>query len=99
MSRMNTPDLVGACGYVEHDYPNLFLPDRLWRISFVKETNVKYFWYYLMAIAQRVYERHQVLTELLASFGVEHTVAEEDACRMEHVISQETFDVFRRMLK
>lgn len=52
-----------------------------------------------MAIAQRVYERHQVLTELLASFGVEHTVAEEDACRMEHVISQETFDVFRRMLK
>ena len=52
-----------------------------------------------MAIAQWVYERHQVLTELLASFGVEHTVAEEDACRMEHVISQETFDVFRRMLK
>ncbi|HXK27699.1 MAG TPA: restriction endonuclease subunit S [Candidatus Binatia bacterium] len=30
ISRMNTPDLVGECGYVEADYPNLFLPDRLW---------------------------------------------------------------------
>jgi type I restriction enzyme S subunit len=30
ISRMNTPDLVGECGYVEKDYPNLFLPDRLW---------------------------------------------------------------------
>jgi type I restriction enzyme S subunit len=27
---MNTPELVGECGYVEADYPNLFLPDRLW---------------------------------------------------------------------
>ncbi len=29
-SRMNTPALVGECGYVDRDYPNLFLPDRLW---------------------------------------------------------------------
>jgi type I restriction enzyme S subunit len=29
-SRMNTPALVGECGYIDHDYPNLFLPDRLW---------------------------------------------------------------------
>jgi type I restriction enzyme S subunit len=27
---MNTPALVGECGYIEHDYPSLFLPDRLW---------------------------------------------------------------------
>ncbi len=30
ISRMNTPALVGECGYVERDYPRLFLPDRLW---------------------------------------------------------------------
>lgn len=30
VSRMNTPDLVGECGYVAEDYPALFLPDRLW---------------------------------------------------------------------
>lgn len=34
MSRMNTPSLVGESGYVAEDYPNLFLPDRLWKISF-----------------------------------------------------------------
>jgi len=34
MSRMNTPNLVGESGYVAADYPNLFLPDRLWQISF-----------------------------------------------------------------
>lgn len=34
MSRMNTPNLVGESGYVAKDYSNLFLPDRLWRISF-----------------------------------------------------------------
>lgn len=30
ISRMNTPALVGECGYVDRDYPDLFLPDRLW---------------------------------------------------------------------
>lgn len=34
MSRMNTPNLVGESGYVAEDYPNLYLPDRLWQISF-----------------------------------------------------------------
>jgi len=47
MSRMNTPDLVGACGFIEIDYPNLFLPDRLWQVHFEKTVNVKYLWYYL----------------------------------------------------
>ena len=31
ISRANTPDLVGECGLVEEDYPNLFLPDKVWR--------------------------------------------------------------------
>ena len=47
VSRMNTPELVGACGYVEQDYPNLFLPDRLWQIHFLNSVVVKYVWYYL----------------------------------------------------
>lgn len=34
ISRMNTPELVGASGYVDRDYPNLFLPDRLWQTVF-----------------------------------------------------------------
>lgn len=47
MSRMNTPDLVGACGYVDENYPNLYLPDRLWQVHFSAQANVKYIWYYL----------------------------------------------------
>lgn len=34
MSRMNTPSLVGESGYVQDDYPTLFLPDRLWKLTF-----------------------------------------------------------------
>ncbi len=55
MSRMNTPDLVGACGFVECDYPNLYLPDRLWRVSFANGTNVKFFWYFLNSSQVRSY--------------------------------------------
>ena len=47
VSRMNTADLIGACGYVENDYPNLFLPDRLWRLTFHDNCLPKYMWYFL----------------------------------------------------
>jgi len=33
ISRMNTPQLVGESGYITKDYPNLFIPDRLWKIT------------------------------------------------------------------
>lgn len=43
ISRMNTPDLVGEIGYISKNYPNLFLPDRLWITSFNKaQINVKW---------------------------------------------------------
>ncbi len=50
-----------------------------------------------MEIAQRIYERHTFLSKWLASIGVDPLVAAEDACRMEHVISAETFDALRRL--
>lgn len=54
-SRMNTPELVGACGYVLNNYPNLFLPDRLWQITFKDGLSPKYAWYYLSGIRVRQY--------------------------------------------
>ena len=54
-SRMNTPELVGACGYVQNNYPNLFLPDRLWQITFKDRLSPKYVWYYLSGIRVRQY--------------------------------------------
>ncbi len=42
-----------------------------------------------MEIAQRIYERHQVLTNCLVALGVSEEVAAEDACRVEHFLSAE----------
>jgi Mn-dependent DtxR family transcriptional regulator len=44
-----------------------------------------------LEVAQTMYERHTVLTKLLMGLGVEESVASEDACRMEHVLSEESF--------
>ena len=45
-----------------------------------------------LRIAKRIYTRHRMLTEWLTAIGVNPKIAAEDACRMEHVISQETFE-------
>ncbi|MBR5558935.1 MAG: metal-dependent transcriptional regulator [Oscillospiraceae bacterium] len=49
-----------------------------------------------MEIAQTMFERHTVLTEFLIRLGVDEETAREDACKMEHDISQQTFDALRR---
>ena len=51
------------------------------------------------AIAEKIYERHQVLTEILMAIGVDQEIAARDACKMEHDISDETFDAMKRHLK
>lgn len=43
-------------------------------------------------VAQEIYARHKFLTSLFESIGVSSEVAEADACRIEHYLSQETFD-------
>ena len=42
-------------------------------------------------IAERIYERHTLLSKWLTALGVTPSVAQEDACRIEHVISAESF--------
>lgn len=44
-----------------------------------------------MAVASRIYERHKSLTSFLVMIGVEEKTAEEDACKIEHYISDDTF--------
>ena len=50
------------------------------------------------AIAEMIYERHQLLSRGLMSLGVDEQTATEDACRIEHVISQESFEAIKRHL-
>ena len=47
-------------------------------------------------IAQRMYERHTFLSRWLTGLGVDPKTAVEDACRIEHVISAESFDALKR---
>ncbi len=44
------------------------------------------------AVAQRIYNRHQVLTTMFIRLGVDPEVAAEDACKVEHDLSEESFD-------
>lgn len=48
------------------------------------------------AVAEKIYERHCVIAEILTSLGVDRKTALEDACRIEHVISAESFACMRR---
>ncbi len=46
-------------------------------------------------IADMIYERHELLCSWLTSLGVPEDIASEDACRIEHVISKESFDAIK----
>lgn len=49
-----------------------------------------------MEIAEMIYERHEFLTNWLTSMGVDAEIAAQDACRMEHVISKESFEAIKK---
>ena len=49
--------------------------------------------------AQRIYERHTVLTRLFCGLGVDEETAAEDACRIEHYISDKTFEAVKAHMK
>ena len=49
--------------------------------------------------AEKIMRRHELLTELLVSLGVDRTVAAADACKMEHVISDETYEAIHNHMK
>ncbi len=50
-------------------------------------------------IARRIYDRHRTITTFLMKIGVEEAVAREDACKLEHDISEESFNALRRHLQ
>lgn len=52
-----------------------------------------------LEIAENIYERHDVLTKILVHLGVSEDVARTDACRIEHDISQESFDALKAHCK
>lgn len=50
-------------------------------------------------IAEMIFERHEFLTQFLMKIGVSEDIATEDACRIEHVISSESFEAMKKTFK
>ena len=59
-------------------------------ISLTKEGHV---------IADKIYDRHKVLKQLLINIGVGPEQAEKDACKIEHVLSEESFEAIKKSIK
>ena len=51
-----------------------------------------------LAVANKIYQRHTLITRLLVRLGVSEETAAEDACKIEHVISDETFEAIKAHL-
>lgn len=51
------------------------------------------------AIAEMIFERHELLTKWLMSLGVDEAIASEDACKIEHVLSSESFEAIKEHAK
>ena len=49
--------------------------------------------------ANKIYERHTILTECLVKLGVSREVASDDACKIEHVISDDSFEAIKNFIK
>ena len=52
-----------------------------------------------LAVAEKIYERHTLLTQLLMTLGVSEATALEDACRLEHAISDESFEAIKKHIQ
>ena len=52
-----------------------------------------------VALAEQIYERHTILTECLVRLGVDREIAAEDACKMEHVISDESLAALKKFIE
>lgn len=52
-----------------------------------------------VSVAEKIYERHTVLSRMLVALGVSEEVAAEDACRLEHAISDESFYAIKRHIE
>ena len=52
-----------------------------------------------LAVAEKIYERHTMLTQLLRMLGVSEATALEDACKLEHAISDESFEAIKKHIQ
>ena len=93
---------IDICSYLSYSRPTVSIVLRQMRehgLVTVNEDNHIYLTEEGMKIATHVYERHEVLTRMLMRLGVSKETALRDACKIEHDLSDETFEAIKRHLE
>ena len=97
--RQNEVHAIDICTYLSYSRPTVSIVLRQMRengLVTVNEDNHIHLTGEGLAIASRIYERHTVLSDMLMSLGVNQETALRDACKIEHDLSDETFEAIKR---
>ena len=97
--QQNEVHAIDICSYLSYSRPTVSIVLRQMRengLVTVNEDNHIFLTQEGQRIASRIFERHEVLTRTLASLGVSHETAQRDACKIEHDLSDETFEAIKR---
>ena len=97
--QQNEVHAIDICSYLSYSRPTVSIVLRQMRehgLVTVNEDNHIFLTEEGHRIASRIFERHQVLTLLLTQLGVSHETALHDACKIEHDLSDETFEAIKR---
>ena len=97
--QQNEVHAIDICSYLSYSRPTVSIVLRQMRehgLVTVNEDNHIFLTEEGHRIASRIFERHEVLTQMLTQLGVSHETAVRDACKIEHDLSEETFEAIKR---
>lgn len=99
--RQSEVHAIDICSYLSYSRPTVSIVLRQMREHGLVTVNAENHIYLTkegQRIAERIYERHEVLTQMLTMLGVNHEIALRDACKIEHDLSDETFAAIKQHL-
>ena len=100
--QQNEVHAIDICSYLSYSRPTVSIVLRQMREHGLVTVNAENHIYLTeegQRIASRVFERHEVLTRMLTQLGVSHETALHDACKIEHDLSDETFEAIKRHME
>ena len=100
--QQNEVHAIDICSYLSYSRPTVSIVLRQMRehgLVTVNEDNHIFLTEEGHAIAAQMYERHELLTKMLMNLGVSRETALHDACKIEHDLSDETFEAIKRHME
>ena len=97
--KQGAPRAVNVCEYMGYSKPSVSRAMGILKragLITVESDGLIYLTSEGLALAEAIYERHTLITTLLTSLGVSEKTAAEDACKIEHVISDESFEALKK---